>query len=208
MKNLLYLFCISCFLSTLHTIQAQDSANVLEEIPFDYATRSPVYDYSEKNLNQIDTIPGFDIQENKLKISGTIFLSDSVTPAKDVILYIEQPNEEGEYDLKFENDKRYVFNRGWIKTDENGQYTFYTFIPGSYRHSKELRHIHPIVKESGKKEYKLNTLIFEDDPFLTKTCRKKLNKKGITSILSTVKKEDMYVSNYNITLPESAPVTK
>ena len=138
--------------------------------------------------------------ENKLKITGNIFLSDGVTPAKDVILYIEQPNDNGEYDLKFENDKRYVNNRGWIKTDANGEYTFYTFIPGSYPHSKELRHIHPVVKEIGKPEYALNTLLFNDDPFLTKACRKRLNKKGINSILTTLKKEDMYVSNYNIIL--------
>lgn len=200
MKKIIFIFCISCFFSSNVELIAQDSADVLEEIPFDYLTRSPIYDYSEKDLSNTDTIPGFDSQENKLKITGTIFLSDGVTPANNVILYIEQPNEEGEYDLKVENDKRYVNHRGWIKTDANGHYTFYTFIPGSYRHSKELRHIHPIVKESGKPEYKLNTLIFADDPFLTKTCKKRLNKKGITSVLTTLKKGNMYVATHNITL--------
>ncbi|MCX7549586.1 hypothetical protein [Xanthomarina sp. F2636L] len=208
MRKLLFILIISCFFSSNMELLAQDSANVLEEIPFDYMTRSPIYDYSEKQLNNTDTIPSFQTQENKLKITGTIFQSDGVTPAKDVILFIEQPNEDGEYDLKFENDKRYVNHRAWIKTDANGHYTFYTFIPGSYRHSKELRHIHPIVKEAGKPEYKLNTLIFEDDPFLTKACRKRLNKKGFTSILTTLKKEDMYVSNYNIILPEALAETK
>jgi protocatechuate 3,4-dioxygenase beta subunit len=208
MKNLLHLFCITCFISFFQTIQAQDSANVLEEIPFDYMTRSPIYDYSEKNLNNTDTIPGFETQENKLKITGTIFQSDGVTPAKDVILYINQPDANGEYDLKYENDKRYVYNRGWIKTDANGQYTFYTFIPGSYPHSKELRKINPIVKESGKPEYALYTWIFADDPFLTKACKKRLNKKGINNILTTLKKDDIYVSNYNIVLPETVPETK
>ena len=188
MKKFIIVFSISCFFSSFVQLKAQDSANVLEEIPFDYMTRSPIYDYAEKNLNNTDTIPGFETLENKLKITGTIFLSDGVTPAKDVILYIEQPNDNGEYDLKFENDKRYVNNRGWIKTDANGEYTFYTFIPGSYPHSKELRHIHPVVKEIGKPEYALNTLLFNDDPFLTKACRKRLNKKGINSILTTLKK--------------------
>ena len=156
--------------------------------------------FTEKNLNATDTIPGFETQENKLKLTGTIYLSDGVTPAKGVILFIEQPNEDGEYDLQFENNKRFVTHRAWVKTNEQGQYTFYTFIPGSYRHSKELRHIHPVVKEAGKPEYKLNSLMFEDDPFLTKACRKKLKKKGIDSILTTLKKEDMYVANYNIVL--------
>ncbi|TYA58998.1 dioxygenase family protein [Formosa maritima] len=200
MKKFIIIFSISSFFCSFVQLKAQDSDNVLEEIPFDFMSRSPIYDYSEKNLNNTDTIPGFDSQESKLKISGTIFQSDGVTPAKDVILYIDQPNQDGEYDLQFENDKRFVYNRGWIKTDANGHYTFYTFIPGSYRHTRELRQIHPIVKVAGKQEYNLNSFIFEDDPFLTKACRKKLKKKGINSILTTVKKEDMYVSTHNIVL--------
>ena len=202
MKKFIFILCISSFFSSFSELIAQDSADVLEEIPFDYKTRSPIYDYSEKHLNNTDTIPGFDSQESKLKITGTVFKSDGVTPAENVIVYIEQPNEEGEYNLKFENNKRYVEHRAWIKTDANGQYTFYTFIPGSYRHSKELRHIHPIVKESGKPEYKLNTLIFNDDPFLTKACRKKLKKKDVHSILTTLKKEDMFVATHNIVLKD------
>ena len=200
MKKLFFISCLITVFGFSDSLKAQDSADVLEEIPFDYLTRSPLYDFTEKNLNAADTIPGFETTENKLKLSGTIFLSDGVTPAKDVILFIEQPNENGEYDLQFENNKRFVTHRAWVKTNEQGQYTFYTFIPGSYRHSKELRHIHPVVKETGKPEYKLNSLMFEDDPFLTKACRKKLKKKGIDSILTTLKKEDRYEANYNIVL--------
>lgn len=200
MKKLFFISCLITVFGFSDSLKAQDSADVLEEIPFDYLTRSPLYDFTEKNLNATDTIPGFETQENKLKLTGTIFLSDGVTPAKGVILFIEQPNEDGEYDLQFENNKRFVTHRAWVKTNEQGQYTFYTFIPGSYRHSKELRHIHPVVKEAGKPEYKLNSLMFEDDPFLTKACKKKLKKKGIDSILTTLKKEDMYVANYNIVL--------
>ncbi|HLV40565.1 hypothetical protein [Xanthomarina sp.] len=200
MKNLIVILSIAPFLYFSPTLNAQDSANVLEEIPFDYASRNPIYDFSEKHLSNTDTIPDFETMENKLKITGTVYLKDGITPAKDVILYINQANENGEYDLKFENDKRYVYHRAWIKTNVDGVYTFYTFIPGSYRHTRELRQIHPMVKEAGKPEYALNTLIFEDDPFLTKACRKKLNKKGINNILTTLKKEDMYVTNYNIIL--------
>lgn len=200
MKKLFFISCMITVFGFNGNLKAQDSSDVLEEIPFDYMTRSPLYDFTEKNLNAADTIPGFETTENKLKLSGTIFLSDGVTPAKDVILFIEQPNENGEYDLQFENNKRFVTHRAWVKTNEQGQYTFYTFIPGSYRHSKELRHIHPVVKETGKPEYKLNSLMFEDDPFLTKACRKKLKKKGIDSILTTLKKEDRYEANYNIVL--------
>ncbi|MCX7549115.1 hypothetical protein OS188_14250 [Xanthomarina sp. F1114] len=200
MKNVILILSILFFLHFSSILYAQDSANVLEEIPFDYVTRSPVYDFSEKHLNNTDTIPDFETMTNKLKITGTIFESDGITPAKDVILFIEQPNEDGEYDLKHKDDKRYVYHRAWVKTDADGKYVLYTFIPGSYRHSRELRHIHPIVKEAGKTEYKLDSFMFEDDPFLTKACKKRLKKKGVNSVLSTLKKEDMYVANYNIIL--------
>ena len=39
-------------------------------------------------LNDTDTIADFDTQNNKLKLTGIIYQSDGVTPAKDVMLYI------------------------------------------------------------------------------------------------------------------------
>ncbi|MEO8934913.1 MAG: hypothetical protein ABI295_11460 [Xanthomarina sp.] len=200
MKNFIIILSIASFLNSSSTLKAQNSANILDEIPFNYESRSPLYDFYEKHLSNTDTIPDFDTMENKLKITGTIFQSNGITPAKDVILFISQPNENGEYDLKIENHKRYVCHRGWVKTEADGVYTFYTFIPGSYGHSRELRNINPIVKVAGKSEYALNTLIFEDDPYLTKLCRKRLKKKGINNILTTLKNEDMYVATYNIIL--------
>lgn len=202
MKKPLVLFFIATLFTFSYTLKAQDSANVLEEVPFNHSTRSPIYDYFEKDLSNTDTIPDFETMENKLKITGTIFQSDGVTPAKDVILFISQPNEEGEYELRIENDKQYALHRAWIKTEADGIYTFYTFIPGSYKHTHELRNIHPIVKVAGKPEYALNSLIFEDDPHLTNSCRKRLKKKGINNILTTLKKEDMYVANHNIVLAQ------
>jgi len=197
-----------CYFNFYHTLSAQDSANVVEEVPFDYLNRSPIYDYDVETLSNLDTIPGFESQDNKLKISGTIFQSDGVTPAKDVILFIWQQDQDGHFDMKTKDDKRYVYNRGWIKTDADGKYTFYTFVPGSYPHSREKRIIHAEVKEAGIPEYALNALLFNDDPFLTKACRKKLEKKGINNILTTLKKDDIYVASYDIVLPEKNPLSE
>lgn len=208
MKKLITFSCLVCFLGLSQTLLAQDSANVLEEVPFDYMTRNPIYDYNASTLHNSDTIPTYDTQESKLKITGTIYKSDGITPAKDVILYISHQDQDGHYDLKFENDKRYVNHRGWIKTDADGKYTFYTFIPGSYPHSREKRHIHTTVKESGKAEYVLNGFLFDDDPFLTKACRKKLKKKGINNILTTLKKDDIYVATHDIVLKEDLPANQ
>jgi protocatechuate 3,4-dioxygenase beta subunit len=208
MKKFVLLLVFFLVSLVFHTLSAQDSANVLEEVPFDYLNRSPIYDYDVNTLRNIDTIPSYESQNNKLKISGVIYQSDGVTPAKDVILFIWQQNEDGYFDMKTKDDKRYVYNRGWIKTDADGKYTFYTFVPGSYPHSREKRIIHVEVKEAGIPEYALNALLFDDDPFLTKACRKKLVKKGINNILTTLKKDEIYVASYDIVLPEGTPVSK
>ncbi|MEM7672334.1 MAG: hypothetical protein AAF212_03230 [Verrucomicrobiota bacterium] len=156
----------------------------------DYLERSPVYDYNEDRLSNTDTVPGFNSKEQPIKITGTIFLSDGVTPAKDVILYIEQADENGDFDLRFENEKRYVHNRGWVKTDANGAYTFYTYIPGNDRRYNQLQQLYPIVKAPNENEVEMTTFLFEGDPLLTKSCRKRIEKHSNTSRILKPKKVD------------------
>lgn len=200
MKNLLNLLCLLVFVSSSQIISAQTTVDTSDSISADYLDRNPIYDYSEKHLNNIDSIPDFKSKQNKLKITGTIFQSDGKTPAKDVILYISQPNENGDYELKKSNDKRYVYHRGWVKTDADGRYTFYTFVPGNFIHNRELKHIHPTIKEPGKPEYNLDAFLFDNDPFLSKSCRKRLAKKGMDNILVLEKQEDIFVTTKDIVL--------
>lgn len=200
MKNLSIYFCFAILIGSFQTISAQDSSNNSDEIPSDYLKRNPIYDYSEVQLNNVDSIPDFQSKPDKLMITGTIYQSDGITPAKDVILYISQPDENGNYELKKSNGKRYVHHRGWVKTDADGRYTFYTFIPGNFLNNRELKHIHPTIKEPGKPEYELDAILFDNDPFLSKHCRKRLSKKGIDSILKPEKTENMFVATKDIVL--------
>ena len=203
MKNLIILFCITYIISSFGIMNGQEYANVLDQVPANYKKRSPIYDYSEKQLNHTDTIPDFDTKSNKLKITGTIYQSDGVTPAKDVILYICQPDENGDYEMKKdEQRKRYVHHRAWVKTDANGQYTLYTFMPGKYLRSKELKQIHRVIKEPGKPEYAIKSFFFNDDPLipeLTLACRAK----AVGSMLRLEKKDSMYVATKDIKLNKS-----
>lgn len=208
MKNLMTLICLVCIFGSCPTLNAQDVVSGSQELPSDYLERSPIYDYSERQLNNTDTIPDFQTKADKLKITGTIYQSDGVTPAKDVILYISQTDDDGDYELKTENEKRYVYHRGWVKTDADGQYTFYTFIPGTTHRSNELKHIHPIIKEPGKPEQDLDAFLFDGDPLLTKRCRKKLERNGIDSILKLEKKDSIYVATKDIILAQLTPEVK
>ena len=205
MKHLITLLCFISFISNHPTLYAQEPQMVSDEVPSDYLTRNPIYDYNTNELTNTDSIPDFESKPDRLKITGTIYLSDGTTPAKDVILYIEQPDEKGNYDMKTQDGKRYVHHRAWVKTDADGRYTFYTFMPGNYHRRGEYKHIHPVVKESGKEAYPLDAFLFDNDPSLSKYCRKRLAKKGIDSILKVEEKNQMLVATKNIVLKSDIP---
>ncbi len=201
MNKLIGLLCVLYILNFSNSLYAQEYASVPEDVLINYKKRSAIYDYSEKQLNNIDTIPDFETKPNKIKITGTIYLADGVTPAKDVILYINQPDEDGNYVLKKdEYRKRYVHHRGWVKTDADGRYTIYTFVPGKFLRSKELKQIHRIIKEPGKSEYEINSFFFNDDPLipsLTLACRAK----AVQSMLRLDEEKDgMYIATKDIKL--------
>ncbi|MCB0400337.1 MAG: hypothetical protein KDD26_12135 [Winogradskyella sp.] len=194
MKNLIATFCLICFYSAINP---------------SYAQESPIYDRAEDQLTNTDTIPDFRSKTNKLKLTGVIYQSDGVTPAKDVILFIEQPDEDGDFDLRNAGDQRYVFHRSWVKTDADGRYTFYTFIPGNDRRYNQMQQIFPIIKETSKEEVQLESLLFEEDPLLTKRCRKRLEKKGNTARILTTKKEDgILVATKDIVLSDDTEPIK
>ncbi|MBU2929346.1 hypothetical protein [Winogradskyella psychrotolerans] len=194
MKNLISFFCIVCFSSVFNSAVAQESNSILD-------FNSPIYDRAEDQLHNIDTIPDYRSKTNKLKLTGIIYQSDGVTPAKDIILFIEQPDEDGDFDLRNTGDARYVFHRSWVKTDADGRYTLYTFVPGGDRRFNQLQQIFPIVKEPTKGPYELETFLFDEDPLLTKTCRKRMAKKGDTTRILKPKTEDgILVAERNITL--------
>ena len=93
-------------------------------------------------LNAIDTLPDFTEQGPKIEISGTVYHLDGKTPASDIIIYLYHTDQQGLYS-KGTNEtiwsKRHGYIRGWLKTDANGFYKFYTLIPAylsQYYHCK------------------------------------------------------------------------
>ncbi|WP_372756634.1 hypothetical protein [Mariniflexile sp.] len=200
MKHLLNYCIIITFLGSSLLLNAQELTSILDDLPISYKKNNPIYDIENHKLNNLDTVPDFDSKANKLKITGTIFKSDGITPAKDVVLFIYQADEDGNYEIqKNSKRKRYVHHRAWIKTDADGTYTFYTFMPGKYLRNKELKQIHRVIKEPGKPEYDMASFFFNDDPLLpdlTLACRAQ----AAQSMLRLYKEGDMLVAKKDIKL--------
>ncbi len=167
-----------------------------------------IYEYGNRQLSSIDTLPEFQQTNPKLKISGTVYQMDGKTPAENVLLYIYQTNRRGTYETKVEQfgrTNRHGDIRGWVKTGKDGKYTFYTFRPASYPERQEPEHIHLTVKEPDKNEYYLDDYVFEDDPLLTKARRQKLRNRGGSGIRQPVLVNDIWTINRDLILGKNIP---
>jgi len=167
-----------------------------------------IYEYGNKALNAVDTLPGFTAAKEQLKITGTIYKKDGKTPAKDVILYAYQTNEKGIYPKRNASkgwEKRHGYIRGWIKTDASGKYTLYTFRPASYPSTTIPQHIHITIKEPEKNEYYIDDFYFDDDPNLTNRIRNRSNFRGGSGIIKPKNVNSMLIANRNIILGKNIP---
>ena len=159
-------------------------------------------------LNEVDTLPDFNEKGPKIEISGTIYHRDGKTPAKDVILYVYHTDQKGLYSKKGNKPdshlegfaKQHGYIRGWVKTDVNGFYKFYTLVPASYPNSNNPKHIHPTIKEPGKSEYWIDEFVFADDPLLTEEERTRAKPAGGSGVLKPGMKEGILKATRNIIL--------
>lgn len=145
-----------------------------------------LYEYGDKKLSNTDTLPKFEASEPKLKITGTVYQKDGKTPASNIILYIYHTNENGIYETKGDEKgwaKRHGYIRGWIKTNSDGTYTFYTFRPSSYPNTSAPQHIHMTVKEPNTNAYYVDDIMFEDDKFLTNEFKERLGQRAGSGVV-------------------------
>ena len=168
-----------------------------------------IHEYGSKKLTWIDTLPDFYEPGPKLEISGTIYKKDGKTPARDVILYIYHTDQKGEYSTKGNETgwgKRHGYIRGWIKTNADGKYKFYTLRPAAYPGRQNPEHIHPTVKEPGIKEYWIDEFLFDDDPILSSHERNSQRGRGGKGIIKNTKdRNGMQIAKRDIILGLNVP---
>ncbi|MGI8581733.1 MAG: hypothetical protein ACR2KX_06050 [Chitinophagaceae bacterium] len=156
-----------------------------------------------EKLNQVDTLPDFNEQGPKIKISGIVYQSNGKTPAKDIVLYFYHTDQTGHYPRKGNETgwgKRHGYLRGWVKTNNKGEYEFYTLKPAAYPQRGDPAHIHITVKEPDKNEYYIDDYLFNDDPLLTQIQRSKLKNGGGNGIVKLKLLNGILEAKRNITL--------
>lgn len=168
-----------------------------------------IFEYGDKSLTPVDTLPDFDDPGPKLKVTGTVYQKDRKTPAADVILYIYHTNQKGIYPTKGDETgwaRRHGYIRGWIKTDADGKYTFYTLKPGTYPSRSAPAHIHAILLEPNGKYYWIESYHFDDDPLLTESDRSPVSPRGGRSGVLTLRKNgELLVGERHIILGSNIP---
>lgn len=161
-----------------------------------------------KELSNVDTILGYQNDNRKIKISGKVYKRDGKTPASDVILYVYQTNRNGIYAASAQPigwEKRHGKHRGWMKTQKDGSYAFYTFRPTAYPQNQEPEHIHLYVKEEGTNPYYLDNFVFDDDPLLSQKERSTLANRGGSGIIHLEMENGLLTGYRDIVLGRNIP---
>ncbi len=147
--------------------------------------------------------------KQKLILTGKVYQLDGKTPAPDVIIYYWHTDDQGLYSSDTETLKEVKQHgklRGWVKSDENGNYTIKTSRPAAYPNQDIPQHIHLSIKEPNISNEYFADLYFDDDPLYLKHKKKygKTDRAG-TELLRIVLDNDTQIAEHNIVLGLNIP---
>ncbi|WP_128545232.1 dioxygenase family protein [Larkinella soli] len=152
-------------------------------------------------LKSVVLLPDADWDGKKpLGINGVVYKADGRTPAPGVVLYVYHTNEKGIYPKKGDEQgwgRRHGYLRGWMRTNEKGEYKFVTLRPAPYPGRTDPAHIHIIVKEPGLEPYYIDDYTFADDPL---TAGHRSPGRGGPGLLKLIDVGNMYKAERNIYL--------
>ena len=96
--------------------------------------------------------------------------------------------------------------RGWVKSNQRGEYKFTSIRPAHYPNSRGPAHIHAIVKEPDKNEYYIDEYLFDDDPAVTREPRPRVENRGGSGIIHLARNSDgTWVGRRDIVLGLNIP---
>lgn len=168
-----------------------------------------IFEYGDLALAPVDTLVDFHGERPQLRIGGTVYESDGVTPAAGVILYVYHTNQAGFYPTRGDEPgwaRRHGALRGWVRTGADGTYAFYTLKPGPYPTLTEPAHVHFTVLEPDGRYYYLDGCFFADDPLLDAADLQPTSVRGGGPLVLDLHVEDgTLVATRDIVLGENVP---
>jgi len=120
-----------------------------------------------------------------LHLRGTVYAPDGVTPAPGILLYLYHTNNAGRYAQRGDetgNGLRHGYLRGWLVSDDHGNFEVRTILPGFYPNRASPRHIHMTVKEPDRPEYWIDSVLFEGDPLIKPNAQNGRGGPGIVKL--------------------------
>ena len=199
---LLTLFVFSC--------KGQSNSKIEKKVGGPCQDCEAVLDFKKLNIKPQSTVtlPGFENNEPKVRITGTVFQKDGKTPAENVILYIYHTDRNGIYQPSKKPigwEKTHGQYRGWLKTGKDGKFSFYTFRPAPYPKVQEPEHIHIYVKELTTIPYYIDSYFFESDPKLTTEKKQSQKNRGGSGIVKLENNDGIWTANRNLILGLNIP---
>ena len=159
------------------------------------------------SLKHVTWLPDWNDKGRKLAVSGIVYRANG-KPAPNVIIYVYHTDQTGVYPTKGNETgwgKRHGYIRGWMKTNEKGEYSFFTLRPAAYPGRQNPEHIHVTIKEPDKNEYWIDEYVFDDDPLLTEKERKNCQDRGGSGIVKVKNNGDLLKAERNIYLGKNIP---
>lgn len=188
--------------------QAIQSPDTLVGGPCEDCEAAIDFQLLSQKLQSVDTLPGYTETTPKLKISGTVYKADGKKLAPNIILYLYHTNREGIYEPSEKPmgwEKRHGKHRGWLQTDAEGKYTFYTFRPAPYPNMQEPEHIHIYVKEPDLMPYYIDNYVFLGDSLLKEEDIQAQKERGSSGLVRLTEQNGIWVGKRDIVLGLNIP---
>jgi protocatechuate 3,4-dioxygenase beta subunit len=110
----------------------------------------------------------------RVKVTGVVYESSGKKPARGVLMYIYGADDTGQYTKRGDEDRNswawwHGKQRGWLRTNERGEYEIDTIKPAPYPDGTAPAHIHVILSAPTQKHCSYAAdFVFEGDPLLTR----------------------------------------
>ncbi len=169
-----------------------------------------MYTGMPETIDAIDTSAGWFAQGQKLIVTGTVFQHNESTPARDVIIYYWQTDQNGLYAAEDGMDdkvKAHGHIRGLVKTDEKGYYRMHTIRPAPYPDDVIPAHIHFSIKEPDViNAYYTDDILFSGDSLLASWQKKyPAENRGGSGIVHPVCAASTQIAHHDIILGKNIP---